>query len=300
MHPAEFSILLHRALEGRIGRLLELTAREGWRVDPEHLHDVRVASRRVRAVLELVDPGIYPKYNRHLRQLKTLTRALGAPREHDVHLALLSAQQSTPMEPSDLAALEHAQELLEHARQRAQKHMNRVLARLSVSECEGLLRVPSLPDPFAPGDVTTSAQTCLEPRLRAALEPLPNLAAQEDPRGMHEARIQIKKTRYTLEILAPILGSPSQPMLDRLRELQTALGEHHDLATLEAFLWDLHQGLSGRNRTALAGGLLTIVGRVAEARRTWFDHFRNLAAQCSTEDCVAALWPALTSPEGAP
>lgn len=300
MHPAEFSILLHRALEGRIARLLELTTREDWRLDPDHLHDVRVASRRVRAVLELVDPGIYPKYNRHLRQLKTLTRALGAPREHDVHLALLSAQQSTPMDTSDLAALEHAQELLEHTRRRTQKHMARVLARLSVSECEGLLRVPSLPDPFAPGDVATSAQICLEPQLRAALDPLPSLTTQEDPSGMHATRIQIKKTRYTLEILAPILEGPSQPMLDRLRELQTALGEHHDLATLEAFLWELHQGLCARNRTALAGGLLAIVGRVAEARRTWFDRFRSLATQCSTEDCVAEIWPTLKPSEGTP
>lgn len=293
MHPAEFSILLHRALEGRIARLLELTAREDWRLDAEHLHDVRVASRRVRAVLELVDPDIYPKYNRHLRQLRNLTRALGAPREHDVHLTLLSAQQSTPMEPLDLAALEHAQELLERARRQTQKRMARILTRLCVSECEGLLRVPSLPDPFAPGDAATSARSCLEPRLRAALDPLPSLAAQEDPSGMHAARIQIKKTRYTLEILAPILGGPSLPMLDRLRELQTALGEHHDLATLEAFLWELHQGLSARNRMTLASGLLAIVGRIAEARRAWFDRFRDLAAQCSLEACVAEIWPAL-------
>jgi len=300
MHPAEFSILLHRALEGRLARLLELTAREGWRLDPEHLHDVRVASRRVRAVLELVDSAIYPKYNRHLRQLKALTRALGASREHDVHLSLLAAQQTNPMETSTLAALEHAQELLEHIRRRAQKRMARDLSRISMAECEGLLRVPSLPDPFAPGDVLTSARICLEPRLRSAFEPLSRLAAQEDASGMHAARILIKKTRYALEILAPILEGPSQPMLGRLRELQTALGEHHDLATLEAFLWDLHQGLSERNRTVLAGGMLEMVGRVAEARRAWFDRFRDLATQCSTEDYVATLWPSPTPMEGAP
>jgi len=297
MHPAEFSILLHRALEGRIGRLLELTAREGWRLDPEHLHDVRVASRRVRAVLELVDPGIYPKYNRHLRQLKALTRALGASREHDVHLSLLAAQHPPQMEPLALAALEHAQELLERTRRRAQKRMGRILSRLNVSECEGLLRVPSLPDPFALGDVPTSARACLEPRLRTALEPLSHLLAQEDVCGMHAARIQVKKARYTLEILAPVIAGRTAPALDRLRELQTILGEHHDLATLETFLWNLHEGLCERSRAALTAGLLEIIGRVAEARRTWFDRFRELATQFSPEGFATALWP---SSEGAP
>jgi len=300
MHPAEFSILLHRALEGRIGRLLELTAQEDWRQDPEGLHAVRVASRRVRAVMELVDPSIYPKYNRHLRRLKALTGALGASREHDVHLALLAAQQATPMETSALAALEHAQELLDHSRQRAQKRMARDLSRLSVAECEGLLRVPSLPDPFAPGDAPASARAYLEPRLRAALEPLSRLVIQEDAMGMHAVRIQLKKTRYTLEILAPILEGEVDPVLDCLRELQAILGEHHDLATLEGYLWSLHEGLTARNRMLLAAGLLEILGRVAEARRAWFDRFREFAPQLALDDFLTTLWPTAPSPDCAP
>ena len=300
MHPVEFSILLHRALEGRIARLLELAAREDWRLDPEHLHDVRVASRRVRAVLELVDPSIYPKFNRHRSRLKALTDALGASREHDVHLSLLAAQQINPMETSALAALEHAQELLDHSRRRAQKRMTRDLSRLSVAECEGLLRVPSLADPFAPGDVAASARACLEPRLRTALESLSRLSIQEDATEMHAVRIHIKKTRYTLEILEPVIEGQVGPVLDRLRELQTILGEHHDLATLEGFLWSLHGGLMSRNRSLLASGLLEIIGRVAETRRTWFDRFCELAPQLTLESFLTALWPPSTTSECAP
>ncbi len=300
MHPAEFSILLHRALEGRLGSLLERTAREDWRQDPEALHEVRVASRRVRAVLELVDPNIYPKYNRHLRRLKALTSALGASREHDVHLALLTSQPTSSMESSALAALEHAQELLDLSRRRAQKRMVHELSRLSVADCEGLLRVPSLPDPFAPGDAPASARACLEPKLRAALEPLSRLAIQEDAMGMHAVRIQIKKTRYTLEILAPVIQGQVEPALDRLRELQTILGEHHDLATLEGFLWRLHEGLTARNRILLAAGLLEVLGRVAETRRTWFDRFRERAPQLDLEGFLTTLWPSAPSRECAP
>jgi len=300
MHPAEFSILLHRALEARLGRLLELASREDWRLDPEGLHEVRVASRRARAVLELVDPAIYPKYNRHLRRLKALTGALGASREHDVHLALLAAQPTSSMETATLAALEHAQELLDHSRRRAQKHMARALARLNVAECAGLLRVPSLPDPFAPGDAPASARACLEPKLRAALEPISRLSLQEDAPGMHALRILVKKTRYSLEILAPVVEGQAEPVLDRLRELQTILGDHHDLATLEGFLWNLHEGLAARNRTLLAEGLLDVVGRVAEARRTGFDRFRELAPRLDLEGFLTTLWPSAPSPECAP
>ncbi len=41
--------------------------------------------------------------------------------------------------------------------------------------------------------------------------------------------------------------------------MQTALGDHHDRATLEDLLGDLHQGLAERGRPALAGGVLDLV-----------------------------------------
>ena len=54
MHPAELAILLHRALEVRLARLQELLDGDHWVEDTEQLHQVRVAARRLGAVLDLV------------------------------------------------------------------------------------------------------------------------------------------------------------------------------------------------------------------------------------------------------
>jgi len=280
MHPAAFSVLLHRALEARIGRLMELTAVETWKQDPAGLHDVRVASRRVRAVMELVEPTTYPHFNRHLRRLKAVTRILGDPRELDVHLEILETLKAQTQDPLALAALEYTQETLDRPRRRARQRMERHLEKSSLEDCPRLLRVPSLGPllarTYAQGEGRDSAWACLEPRLAPTLELLSAAPVQEDATALHALRIRIKKLRYTLEILAPALEGESEPVLEHLRGLQTHLGAHHDLATLEAHLWSLHRGLAERHRDGLATGLIDLLGRVAERRRTAFETFCEL------------------------
>ncbi|MDD1701872.1 MAG: CHAD domain-containing protein, partial [Methanoregula sp.] len=58
--------------------------------DPEHLHRMRVASRRLRAALPLVLVGNKGDEHRAwVRQIKKITRALGAARDADVQIAFL-------------------------------------------------------------------------------------------------------------------------------------------------------------------------------------------------------------------
>jgi CHAD domain-containing protein len=127
MHALELSILLHRALEARVDGLLGLLKAPGWQEDPEGLHQVRVASRRARAALDLVRPELYPAYRRGARRLKRLTRSLGLAREMDVHAARLEALAERVPGMATGAALEHALEVLEERRRRARKTMARRL-----------------------------------------------------------------------------------------------------------------------------------------------------------------------------
>lgn len=279
MHPAEFSILLHRALEARVGRLLEIGARPDWQQDPQGIHEVRVASRRVRAVLDLLDPKIYPGFKRYRRRAKALTGILGATRELDVHLAILDSLKKHGLEATHQAALEHAQETLDRARRRTERRMLRKLENPSLHHWAGLLKVPSLPDPLGQSDVHACAWACLEPRIGGALDPIPSLSAQEDPQALHALRIKVKQLRYTLEILEPALGPETAAAQEQLRKLQTILGEHHELVGLEAVLWDLHGRLTERRRAVLCTGLLDIIGLVAEDRRARYDAFREIAPE---------------------
>ena len=60
--------------------------------DIERVHDMRVASRRLRAVLEIFEP-CFPKgdFKTALRDVKDLADALGERRDPDVHIEALEA-----------------------------------------------------------------------------------------------------------------------------------------------------------------------------------------------------------------
>ncbi len=64
--------------------------------DIERVHDMRVASRRLRAVLEIFAP-CFPRseYKGVLRDVKQLADALGARRDPDVHIEALQAFSRT-------------------------------------------------------------------------------------------------------------------------------------------------------------------------------------------------------------
>jgi CHAD domain-containing protein len=58
--------------------------------DPERVHDMRVATRRLRAALEIFEP-CFPRKRRRkaLKRVKALADALGARRDADVEIELL-------------------------------------------------------------------------------------------------------------------------------------------------------------------------------------------------------------------
>jgi CHAD domain-containing protein len=114
--------------------------------------------------------------------------------------------------------------------------------------------------------------------------------------------VRIKKLRYAVEALEGVFGEAPEPLLKDLRALQTALGEHHDLASLEALLWEAEAGLRSRDRAALSSGVLDLLGDVAEARRAAFQRFTALAEGKDPSAFARTARPALGLPplEGMP
>ena len=298
MYTIELSVLLHRALEARMAALQEYLDVPGWHHDPEGLHQVRVGSRRVRAVLDLVDPSLYPAYQRQTRKLRKLTRALGGPREMDVHDALLAGLRPRIAQgPAGLEqTLEHVLEVFAAGQRKARAGMLEDLDSLSLKRLGELLEVPLLANPFASGDLGEGVWTTLTPWLERAFEPMPGLLDQEDRTALHALRIDLKRLRYALEILAPAFAVEPAGPLRLLKAFQKALGDHHDLATLEDRLQPLLQGLVDRDRPALAEGTRAILALVVESRQCAFESFRVLALGTSLEAFQAGLRRLLVAP----
>ena len=101
--------------------------------DAEAIHDVRVASRRLRAAMDVAaDCFPAPWYASLHRTAKDITAALGAVRDRDVLLAALGAQRAAA-DQKDIPALDALTAQLESERRVARREMREFLAVLESS-----------------------------------------------------------------------------------------------------------------------------------------------------------------------
>lgn len=223
--------------------------REG---DPEALHDLRVAIRRLRAAVELFDPAIVLPRRTSDARLRRLGRRLAQLRDVDIlRGALTSAEAGAAGVAPALV------ERIDGDRLAAQGRADRELRRRRTKRLlRGLARWEREPRFVVPPDELVTAT--LPPRLRARAEALAAHPAwafklrrdaegrlEDAERGvdreglhdaLHELRRRAKHVRYELEIAGPLLGRDESPAVEYLRAIQDALGELQDIRIIEATL----------------------------------------------------------------
>jgi len=205
-------------------------------MDLDAIHDLRVASRRLRAAVGLFAPWIAPKRAELLKKnMRKLTILLGGLRNIDE--AQLFFRRHTPaktggayqigrllseLRPGELARIKKALTSLDH--RRLDRVVRKAAAGLNEERIMGSSGV-TLPEYFAETGI----------RLYQPILDLLPLATDRDQRtSRHALRIAIKKWRYFLEITAPVLERDYRPILGQLKEYQTILGGMNDVAEFEA------------------------------------------------------------------
>lgn len=289
MQPLEYALSVHRSLEARVARVDELTAAPEWWLDPKGLHDARVAVRRLRAVLELLDPAVYPRLKAAGRALRAFTTALGPRRELDVHRELLLQLHAQAAFDLQRASVEHLMQGLDRRRAKAARELAGKLRTVDPATWKRLLGVESLPRPFHGEPPLDTAWRRIQERLEPALETLPGLDRVEDAVALHDARVALKRARYRVEILGELFPAPPAAILARLRTLQDALGRHHDMTLLEGLLWDRQAELAAGGHRILATSLLELVGMAAEARLEAFHALGALLRELDARTWLAGL-----------
>jgi triphosphatase len=228
----------------------------------EHLHDMRVAVRRLRAALRLFPDALAARATRHYaREFRWLGDALGRVRDLDVYLRLLDSAEGL----SDELAVSFAEYRKEIQRQRdqAQARLARTLdsaryQRLLASFAQVLATGPHLP--AAP--VLAVGEELLFPALRSFRRLGRRIDADSSESVLHRLRIRGKRLRYACEFLADLYGEPAQELARRVTALQDLLGDHHDASV-------------GQQRLARFGAQLT---HRLPRRPAVFLHFGELMA----------------------
>ncbi len=265
----QFEQHLRDLTENRLGVLVE-SARFRESEDPiEAIHQLRVASRRLRAVFDTFGDHIHGKRHERTRKLlRGITRGAGALREWDVHSETIAELVQKSSSDVERAALEHILERIDVRRGIERKATVRALKQIQVPKLRRRMQrvVEAVLRDIAFADVSEIAWLALEPRVHAVFAEAPPLSGPEHPERMHNTRIRVKKLRYAIELVSPALGEHAAGVHQYCQKLQKLLGRYHDLDVLHDVLRVQRDDLASRRRTALVGGLDPLIERVKEQK----------------------------------
>ncbi len=215
--------------------------------DPEDVHQMRVATRRLRASLQLVAPLYAEKpVLRFRRGLRRVARVLGSVRDTDVFLLHVYAHRDS-LPDVDRAALQPLIDAVEARREQARADLRQLLHSGKYQRFK-LAFATFLTSPGA--DVSGGSATGHPPRIRDVAGSLLWRRYEEwrafevalpdaDDTALHNARIAGKQLRYALEFFAEALGPKADELLEPLMALQENLGHQQDGVVARAFVADL-------------------------------------------------------------
>jgi len=215
--------------------------------DIEALHDMRVATRRMRAAFEVFGEAFTPKALKpHLKGLRATGRALGAVRDLDVfmekaqhYLDSLPEEQRGGLQP--LLDAWQAQRVT--ARARMEAYLNTAKYRDFTGKFYKFLSTPgegarALPqDQPTPSLVRELAPVLIYNRL-AAVRAYDAWLQNATVEQFHALRIEFKKLRYTVEYFREVLGEEAKSVINEIKTLQDHLGDLNDAQVATQILRD--------------------------------------------------------------
>jgi CHAD domain-containing protein len=277
-----------KVLRFHLARMLAREAGTRGGAEPEDLHSMRVATRRMRAAWRVFGDGFRADRTRRYRnRLRQVAGRLGAVRDLDVLLeaadayrADLPVTEQRALEPL-LAAWrryrEDARVLLLH--ELDSPGYARFVEDFRVFvQTDGAAVLPVVPTrPHRIRDTAPSRIWAAYEQVRA-YEPVLRWA---DVETLHDLRIAAKWLRYTLEFVRETLGPGVAPLITRVTALQDHLGLMHDAdvagAMARTFLVEHAGSLSAAESAAIGRYLVTREREVARLRRTVGAPWRGVA-----------------------
>ena len=257
--------------------------------DPQAVHDMRVATRRLRSTLATYRPLVDRQRTEPLREeLRWLGQVLGGSRDAEVlHLrmrALIAAQ------PKDKALDQVADQIDQELGNRRRVALTDLQAALDGGRYFRLL--DALDESVAHPPLTPLA-------ARRARKTLPRLvgrdarrvdraaqAVADDGTGqtrnvfLHEVRKCAKRARYAAESAVPVVGQDATRLATRMESLQEVLGEHQDSVAAQALLLKLMMAAERTGSYDLPFGQLYAEesGRAHDARRAYKTALRRASS----------------------
>ena len=232
--PAGLAVVhVLRTALSRIGSH-ELVAKRG---DPEGVHRLRSASRRLRSELRALADVVDEQWRERVeRELKWLTGLLGEVRDLDILLSRLrDSETELELEKGDRQSMSPVFASVEARRAQARRNVADSLESERYRALVEVLKQGAAHPPLAEA-AGLACRVVLPPAAKAAWRRLRKAARglrSNDPaEEFHEARKRAKRCRYTAELIAPLLGRralrDAGKFIRLTTRVQDSLGEHQD------------------------------------------------------------------------
>jgi CHAD domain-containing protein len=290
--------------------------------DPMAIHRIRVASRRLEQLLDLLYPKPRPKYVRTFRRaVKLCRRTLGEIRNCDVLQSLADDAMSYKEEP-DKKAWRAIKGYLKERRARKAHKIFQTIGRMKFGPAYLRLKrdldspeacTVMFPEIATVNPGSEALADIVKQRVLSALENRWNSfnAAVDVSKGhpreetIHGVRISAKKLRYLAEVVAEFNVAGSTEAVEWVRMLQRAIGEWHDLEVLEHMMTKaLAKKKFLRGRLEVARQIEKLILENRRTKRASEARFCKLARESAeyqrTEQWIAGLLSRPATTEATP
>ncbi len=258
---------IHRQLLANIEANLEGLVAD---LDPEFLHDFRVAVRRTRSALAQIK-GVFarPSLRRFRREFSWLGRVTGPVRDLDVYLLNLPGYRKDlpPDTRPGLAPLaEHLQRLKRDEHRKMVAALGSARYRRLIRGWKAFLSRPApgrttLPNAARP--IREVASERIWRAYRKVIDRGRSIDVRTAPEKLHRLRIDCKKLRYLLEFFRSLYpANEVDRLVSALKKLQDNLGDYNDYVVQQATLESI--AAEGDDSHRLPAETLLSVGRLLE------------------------------------
>lgn len=270
--------------------------------DIEDVHDMRVATRRMRSVMMLLAAYFRPKtVDRFRKRLKRVATTLGTVRDLDVMIDNL--QKFRPSLVVDAQQdLDAAIDLLKQQREKARDRLTATLDKAKyqrlLSDFRTFVTTPNaeaLVQDHANGRTPTEARYVLPIEIYshlALVRAYDAILPEADEPTLHQLRIEIKRLRYLLSVFDDVLNTSGKEFIGELKQLQDHLGVLHDSVVAQQQLGGLKDNLSESQIAALQIYLNTLAGQANSLKEKFPDawrHFNSRSVQRELANALASL-----------
>ena len=220
----------------------------------EDLHEMRVAARRLRAILRAARPLLVPGWSEPLRnELDWLGVVLGPARDLDVQVGYFQ-EEAAALDSRDRKPLERFVAHLRSEREKAQQALLTALGSERYFELIRNLTCAAIEPAVVSSTVSLSDIAAgAFAKLRKAMRKLDGAPTDS---ALHRLRIQTKRARYAAELAETCSGHSVTRFILEAKAFQDLLGLHQDAVLAERHIREFLQQSTSVRAAFVAGRMV--------------------------------------------